>query len=263
MWILKGICIASAILLSAATASASNSQKHVWVEAHLLQLARAYEMDSKAFAGAFGVEVEGVVWTINVADLSDDTFSASLSAGEPQAPTFVFRTNLETFKKIADGTWSAVTAMGRARAGDPAPMDIRFSGEFRPGADFQTRFLSIAQHFWNPGFPKIIPFGYESARTVHGAEATVLYYKPGHLRSAWFGLLPGQHVNPDPRDQVNDFDTLFVILRGGGVKSRIGGKPVELGLNKAVFVPAGMSHEFWNDGDEPGEVIMIAFGPSA
>lgn len=42
------------------------------------------------------------------------------------------------------------------------------------------------------------------------------------------------------------------------VKSRL-----DLQDRTSVRIPAGMAHEFWNSGDDPGEFIMMAFGPTA
>ena len=60
---------------------------------------------------------------------------------------------------------------------------------------------------------EIIPFGAETTRVVHGAGMGVLYYQRG-LRSAFFHIKPGQHINADPKDQTNPFPSLFIVTGG-------------------------------------------------
>ena len=122
--------------------------------------------------------------------------------------------------------------------------------------------LPITFHFWTKGQPEIVPFGeLDQARVVHGAYATVFYYEQG-LRSGYYRLEKGQHINADETDQVNPFPTL-VILIGGAMESRIGGREVLLEGKQAVLVPAGVAHEFWNTAETPAEFIIVMFGEGA
>jgi mannose-6-phosphate isomerase-like protein (cupin superfamily) len=116
-------------------------------------------------------------------------------------------------------------------------------------------------HFWNRGRPEVIRFGTGSTRMVHGAEATILYYDRG-LRTAWYQLDEGVHINANPRAQRNPFPSLFIATRGSA-HARIDGIERRLREGEAVLVPAGMSHEFWTAPGECAEVILVMFGNGA
>jgi uncharacterized RmlC-like cupin family protein len=117
-------------------------------------------------------------------------------------------------------------------------------------------------HFWTRGLPEIVGFGPDTrSRLVHGAQAKVLYYEKG-LRSGWYQIRKGQHVNADPGDQKNPFPTLVIMIKGTA-KARIGGKPIELKPGTCLHIPRGVTHEFWNDRDEPAECIIVMFGIGA
>ena len=70
------------------------------------------------------------------------------------------------------------------------------------------------------------------------------------------------HINADPDDQTNDFHT-FIIVTRGSFKARLGGVQTVLREGEAVFVPAGMRHEFWADGEDYGEFVILMFGERA
>lgn len=255
--------LAAAMISVVGAAPASSPVDDKFVQEQLLLLARDYEADPLALAGEFGVEVDGRNWAISVKQEPGAPVRVSVEAREPSVPTFVFQTDGATFRRIVAGDLTAATAMGQARASDSTPMQIRFTGGYAPDETFRSRLISLVQHFWTPGIPETVPYGFAHARTVHGGEAVVLHYRPGHLRSAWYGIKPGQHINREPRDRVNDFDTVVVVLRGGSAKARLGGRVLHLRDRTALRIPAGMAHEFWNPGKEHAEFIMIAFGPSA
>lgn len=150
--------------------------------------------------------------------------------------------------------------MGRAHWSDPADMDpVLPAGRLTP--EVQALLLPVTFHFWNRGWPETIRFGDGTSRFVHGGNATVLFYDRG-LRTAWYQLREGMHVNADPSDQVNPFPSLFVVIRGS-FHARLGGEEQRLTEGIAVYVPAGMSHEFWAEQGEYGEVIMICWGEGA
>src|SRR3546814_11132376 len=83
------------------------------------------------------------------------------------------------------------------------------------GADYTDRvrreLIPAWFRFFTTGTPEIVKFGFGHGRQVHGGHAVPLYYGEG-LRTAWYGLKPGMHVNREPGDQVNEFDSIFVIL---------------------------------------------------
>ena len=214
----------------------------------------------------FGVSVKGAAetdWRVVVSGRKDASgrYEVELQKGLPPEPAFVYVTDAATLDKIDRGEINALTAMGKARESDPAPMDISFTPGFQPTEDFLTAFLPLSFHFWTRGFPEIVPFGPSASREVHGANMVVLYYQKG-LRSAWGQIRKGQRVNADPRDQVNPFPSMFIGLRGRAVV-KVGGIEKALEPGRMVFIPPGTAHEAWNPYDEPAECIILMFGDGA
>jgi hypothetical protein len=106
-----------------------------------------------------------------------------------------------------------LTAMGRARSSDTAPLDFRAGPLLEDRPDAMVQFRRLAFHFWTRGWPEIVPFGENAARLVHGGNAAVLVYDR-EFRSAWYQLRSGMHINADPDDQTNDFPQLVIVTRG-------------------------------------------------
>lgn len=214
----------------------------------------------------FGISVKGAAepdWSVVVTGRKDASgrLEVELRKGLPPEPAFVYTTDAATMDKIDRGEMNALTAMGKARESDPAPMDISFTPGFQPGEDFLAAFLSLSFHFWTRGLPEIVPFGPSASREVHGANMIVLYYQKG-LRSAWGQIRKGQRVNADPRDQVNPFPSMFIGLRGRAVL-KVGGVEKIMQQGQMFFIPPGTAHEAWNPYDEPAECIILMFGDGA
>jgi quercetin dioxygenase-like cupin family protein len=70
------------------------------------------------------------------------------------------------------------------------------------------------------------------------------------------------HINADPREQTNAFPQLVVVTRGQ-FKARLAGRERMVSEGQAIFIPAGMTHEFWAEAGQYGEVIWTAFGKGA
>ena len=214
----------------------------------------------------FGITVQGSSepdWRVAVSGrkAADGRFEVELLKGLPAEPAFVYVTDRATLEKIDRGEMNALTALGRARSTDTAPMDITFTPGFKPGEDFWASFLPLTFHFWTRGFPETVSFGPAAGREVHGATMVILYYQKG-LRSAWAQIRKGQHVNADSRDQVNPFPTMIIGLRGRAM-GKIGGVEKILEAGQMLFIPPGIAHEAWNPFDEPAEIILLMFGEGA
>jgi len=69
------------------------------------------------------------------------------------------------------------------------------------------------------------------------------------------------HVNRDPADQANEFDSLFIVI-AGPLQGRFDGETRTLDKGQSVYVPAGMRHEFWVD-EGRGEFIVVMSGEGA
>lgn len=188
--------------------------------------------------------------------------TAELAHGPaPDSPDWVltFETDLPTLQRIDRGEISALTATGKARASDPAPLELRVAPAW--GRQVASFVLPLSFHFWTREWPEVVPFGEGATRLVHGANAAVLYYEQG-LRSAFYQIKPGMHANVDPKDQSNPFKSLLIIIRGH-FKAKLDGNSRVLREGEALLIPAGMTHEFWADDGDYGEAILLMFGDGA
>ena len=102
--------------------------------------------------------------------------------------------------------------------------------------------LRLHFHFWNRDWPEVIPFGDGMTRNIHGGNAAPFYYDRG-LRTSWYQLEPGMHINREEAMQTNPFPSLFIMTRGR-IQARLGGTDMTLQEGQTVLVPAGMTHEF-------------------
>ena len=211
----------------------------------------------------FGVRVDSAWWHVAAYPATDeDPARVTLSRGRPPDPTFFFFTDLATLGKLDRGELNARTAMGRARHGDPVPMDIDPTDEGFVWTDSVSRTVdAVANHFFLRGQPEIIPFHRDVSRVIHGAHAVLLHYSAG-FRSVWYQVDPGQHVNKEERDQRNPFPSLFIFLEGRGM-GRIGGVETEILGGTSVLIQPGVAHEFWNPFDRPLSFLLVMFGEGA
>jgi mannose-6-phosphate isomerase-like protein (cupin superfamily) len=184
-----------------------------------------------------------------------------LVEGIPKSYTFGFEADIETLRRIDRGEWNAFTAMGQARGSDTIPLVPRAPEGFKWTPENRGYLIPLFFHFWNRDWPERVLFGEGTTRPVHGANTTIFYYDKG-LRTAWYQVKAGMHVNADPADQTNEFHTLVIMSRGA-VKCRLGGVERLLREGEAVFIPAGMPHEFWAEPDQYGEFIILMFGEKA
>jgi mannose-6-phosphate isomerase-like protein (cupin superfamily) len=211
----------------------------------------------------FGVRVDGEWWHVDARPASDSAPAyVAVREGRPQGTTFFFFLDGKTLRRLDRGEWNARTAMGRARHSDPVPMDIDPTDPSFEWDDAAARRVdAVANHFWVRGQPELLRFGRDASRIIHGANAVLLHYEQG-MRSVWYQIEPGQHINRDPGDQVNPFPSLFIFL-DGRARGRIGGIDTELVGGTATLVPAGVAHELWNPFDQPVAFILIMFGEGA
>ena len=82
----------------------------------------------------FGIEVQNVgSWTVDVTGKKvDNHWEVILSEGLPKRATFVYSIELSTLKGIYTGKINALTAQGKAFAGDYTPMSVRNMDGFNP-----------------------------------------------------------------------------------------------------------------------------------
>lgn len=214
---------------------------------------------AKEFEKTFGITVRDVgEWYVEIRGSE----SIVLKDGAVPVPAMFFITDMETLRLIDRGEMGIMTSMGRERLSDQTPMNFGLANGYQYTPQFMAEVMPFIFHFWTKGQPEIVRFGdLDQARLVHGAYATPFYYEEG-LRSGYYRLEKGQHINADEEMQANPFPSLFILI-GGAMESRIGGKELTLVGKQAMLVPAGVPHEFWNLGDTPAEFIIIMFGEGA
>lgn len=211
----------------------------------------------------FGVRVGDEMYAVSVAPAAEGADARStVSVGAPSAPSFYYTVEDSAWlAKVESGEINALTSMAKAFQSDPAPMDIEVMDGFQPDENFGAWIVPFTFHFWTRGMPEIVRFGPEMTRETHGANAGVFYYQPG-LRSAWFDIRPGQHVNADEASRTNPFPSMM-ILTEGSVTAIIGGVETTFEPNTMMFIPAGVSHEFINETDAPAFGFLFMFGEGA
>jgi mannose-6-phosphate isomerase-like protein (cupin superfamily) len=124
--------------------------------------------------------------------------------------------------------------------------------------DFQTKLSAFKLHFFATGIPEIIPLEIEHAVGSHGQSAIGIYYAP-KLSTFWTYTAPGQKVNFEAGLDVNEQHSIVIPLRGRGM-AEIGGNELAMEVGTAIFIPAGVTHRFWNPYDEPVESFAIIYG---
>ena len=203
-----------------------------------------------------GIWVDDQAYTVSLSDSG-----GSMVNGEPLQFDWGFETDSSTLRRIDSGSLNALTAMGQARSSDPIPLDVRVPDDFSESGRIRSFYIPLTLHFWNRDWPETIRFGDGFTREVHGANTTVLIYDEG-LRSAWYQLKAGMHINAEPEDQVNEFDTAIVVTRGsfGG---RVDGVEMVLEEGQTIMIPSGTSHEFFANDAQYGEFIILMWGEGA
>ena len=251
------------ILLAFVSKAVVLSSQDKTAEYILTQYADDYQQDVALTKDViFGIQVDTTFWHIKAkARTENTTASVTLIKGKPGLPTYYFKTDLGTLKRIHNGEINALTASAKEFSKDVAPFDVETMKGFQPDENFVNDLFSVYFHFWTRGFPERIPFGLDYTRFTHGAQASVFYYQEG-FRSAYFALKKGQHANKDERSKRNPFPSLFIAIKGQGTMI-INGTTSRLSAGEAILIPAGVSHEFYNDHDEPFEGFLFMFGKGA
>jgi hypothetical protein len=211
----------------------------------------------------FGIEIpEHGSWTINVTgNKSENGYEVLVEEGLPESTTFIYSIEYETLKGINEGALNALTAQGKAFAGDYTPMSVREMEGFESNEDVDSKINAFSFHFWTRGFPEIIPFSEGMTRRAHGSNFVVFFYQKG-LRTAWYRVLPQEKVRNDPREQAMPFPMLIVAIKGT-TEGEVDGQRVSLVEGNTIFIPPFATHKWWNETDEATEAILIMFGEGA
>ncbi|MEM9857430.1 MAG: cupin domain-containing protein [Bacteroidota bacterium] len=210
----------------------------------------------------FGIEVSNVgTWTIDVTGVKKDEWEVKLTEGKPMKPTFIYKLGLETLQAIDNGKINALTAQGKAFAGDYTPLSIEEMEGYKPSIAELDKVNPFSFHFWTRGFPETIPFREDMTRVAHGSNFVVFYYEKG-LRTAWYRILPNERVRDDAREQAAPFPMMGVTIKGTA-EGEVDGKKVTVPEGNTVFIPANVQHKWWNDSNKPVEIVLIMFGKGA
>lgn len=252
--------VTAALALSLALASpawASGSAKEI-----LQRFVEDYRSDPMLVETTFGVDVAGERYHV-VSKMSESGETAvTLHDGFPEGETWYFTLDdMSVLHRLDGRTLNAGTAMAKAFSTDETPMDIANTEDFRPGEGFLNEILKVTFHFWNRGFPELIPFNDQVTRFTHGTDAVIFYYQPG-FRSGWFSIKQGHHVNADPNSRTNPFPSLMVFTRGKGT-ALIGDEKVTVQEGQALFIPPEISHQFFNENEAPLQGVLLMFGEEA
>ena len=216
----------------------------------------------KRSVGIIVPEVEGE-WTIEVTgkQIGKKQWEVLLEDGLPNEPTFMYRAEYSALKAIFNGEMNALTAQAKAFSTDYAPLDVLEINDYKPNEDDNSAMNAFSFHFWTKGFPEVIPFRADATRRAHGAGVTIFYYQKG-LRTGWYNILPGERVRQDAREQAMPFPMMGVMIKGTA-KGIVDGELVTVSEGNTVFIPANVHHKWWNETDEPVELILIMFGEGA
>jgi mannose-6-phosphate isomerase-like protein (cupin superfamily) len=201
-------------------------------------------------------------WTITVTGAKqNDTWEVTLAEGLPTIPTYVYRIEFSTLEAIFKGEINALTAQGKAFSSDYTPMSVYEINDYKPSLEEDGKLNSFSFHFWTRGFPEVIPFRPDTTRKAHGSNFTIFYYEKG-LRTAWYNILPGERVRDDAKEQAMPFPMMGITIKGT-IEGEVDGKRITVSEGNTVFIPPNVQHKWWNDSEEPVEVILIMFGKGA
>ncbi|RKY85364.1 hypothetical protein DRQ09_07390 [candidate division KSB1 bacterium] len=184
---------------------------------------------------------------------------STVNTGKNKEAFIIFISDKLTLTKIYKGELNALTAAGRAKLSDRAPLDI-LPGK---GVSFSQEFLLYLYYylcnFFNTAEIKRIKFGSDYSRFIHGAYAVALFYDK-NFRSAWYEIKKGERLNKE--GDTNPFPQLLIIIEGNGFL-KYGDKTVEIKKGEAIYIPPDTVHILWTEGNKPLRIIWLAWGEKA
>ncbi|MEL6811031.1 MAG: cupin domain-containing protein [Bacteroidota bacterium] len=270
------LCTVCAMSVDAQGTSASNlildgtDETSITLKEEVEKIITSYVEDYKTDRHATEKRIVGIKvpevhgeWTITVTgrEIGKKKWEVLLKKGLPDIPTYVYRAEVAALRAIYNGEMNALTAQAKAFSSDYAPLEVEEINNFKPTEDDNSAMNAFSFHFWTKGFPEVIPFRPNATRKAHGAGVTIFYYEKG-LRTGWYNILPGERVREDAREQAMPFPMMGVMIKGTA-KGIVDGEPITVTEGNTVFIPANVHHKWWNESDEPVELILIMFGKGA
>jgi len=222
-----------------------------------------FSMDPFAREMVFGFKVDEDQWHMIIEKDSTGALTSFLKNGFPNTPILYWEMDSQTLSWLDKGL-NGETATARAQANDPYPLRTRATDGFPRytiNKELNEFLEGLRLHFWTRGLPETFMLSKDVARLSHGGYVVGLVYAEG-LRTMWYQLDPGQHVNEDPIDQKNPSHSLIIVTRGK-FNAKIDGKELIFKEGHSYLVPAGVSHEFWNSFENAAESILIMYGEGA
>lgn len=256
---LIGGLLQSANLYAQAGGALSKQEKENILESFV----QDFSKDPYAREMTFGFKVDEDKWHMVVSKESTGGLSAVLNAGFPSTPILYWEMDSQTLAWLDDGL-NGETATSRARGDDPYPLKTRATKGFPTytvNKELNNFLEELRLHFWTRGIPEKFKLSKDVARLAHGGYVVGLVYGEG-LRTVWYQIDPGQHMNEEPEDQINTFNSLFIVTKGT-FNAKIDGEEMLFEEGNSYLIPADISHEFWNSFDSPGQFVLIMYGEGA
>ncbi len=217
-------------------------------------MARAFQNKiDKDFVLTVQIDIDESSWHVTA---KDETV-AVLKGSHPH-PHVTLITTADTLQRIYQGEMTALTAAGKARVSDPAPLDWEVPADLDVTPALQANVYFFIQHFFNVATPEKIVLGEQHSRVVHGGHVIPLYYYPG-FRSGWYLVKKGERIN-EPGD-TNPFPQAFVVIEGQGM-AKIGDDTIPVKAGESYYIPPGADHVIWTE-QGPLILIWLAWGKGA
>ena len=183
----------------------------------------------------------------------------TLKKGSHERALLTFVTTTDTLRLLSIGTLDAMTAAGKARGSDSAPLELELAEDLEFTPEIRGKFYTFIQHFFNPSVPERKLLGEAYSRVVHGGHVIALYYHQG-FRSAWYFLKKGEKLN-EPGD-TNPFPQAFIFIEGIGF-AKIGDQTIHVRAGESYYIPPDSDHVVWTESDQPLILIWLAWGEGA
>ena len=182
-----------------------------------------------------------------------------VGAGRHNGAQFTFVTDVNTLGLIYAGKMSALTAAGKARGSDTAPLELTIAEGVELVGKVRKALFAFLQSFFNTSIPERTLLAEEHSRFIHGGHSIPLYYYPG-FRSAWYLLKRGERLN-EPGD-TDPFPQALIIIEGEGF-AKIGREEIRVKAGESYYIPPGSEHMVWSGSGRPLILIWLAWGEGA
>lgn len=192
-----------------------------------------------------------------ICTMTDDKVTIQEGCEEQQLADFIMEA--DTFEKLKDGTWTAMTAAGREDMRQSAPLDFKLGPGQKLSAELMQMIYHIGTHFFALEYPQVIKFGPDHTRLVHGGHAAALAYGYG-VRFAYYTISGDEQINSD--EDTNPFYQLICVIGGKGTAC-VAGKEIPLEKGIAVSVPINATHTFRAAEGHRLEFFILMYGPGA